>query len=53
MNPADLRALLRDALILWDIPGRVTVEPDHIAITHASATYRITQGPARIGPGAR
>ena len=46
MTPADLRALLRDALILWDIPGRVTVEPDHIAITHGAVTWRITRGQA-------
>ena len=46
MNPAELSALLRDALRLWDIPARVTVEPTHIAITHNQETYRITPGPA-------
>lgn len=44
MTPADLRALLRDALKLWDIPASVTVEPTHIAITHNQKTYRITAG---------
>ena len=46
MTPGDLRALLRDALRLWDIQARVTVEPDHIAITNGPATYRISPGPA-------
>jgi len=46
MNPADLRALLRDALRLWDVPASVTVEPTHIAITHSLQVYRISQGPA-------
>lgn len=46
MTQADLRALLRDALRLWDIAARVTVEPDHIAITRPDGQYRITQGPA-------
>ena len=45
MTPADLRALLRDALKLWDIQARVTVEPDHMALEHGPNTYRITQGP--------
>ena len=45
MTPADLRALLRDALKLWDLHAHVTVEPTHIAITHAQKTYRITSGP--------
>ena len=46
LPPADLRALLRDALRLWGIPARVTVEPDHIAIARPEGTWRITQGPA-------
>ena len=46
MTPADLRALLRDALKLWSIRAHVTVEPTHLAITHNQKTYRITQGPA-------
>lgn len=46
MTPADLRALIRDALTLWDIRAQVTVEPDHIALIHDQKTYRISQGPA-------
>lgn len=46
MTPADQRALLRDALRLWDIPATVTVEQDHIAITRPEGSFRITRGPA-------
>lgn len=46
MTPADQRALLRDALRLWDIPASVTVEATHIAITRPEGTFRITPGPA-------
>jgi hypothetical protein len=46
MTPADQRALLRDALRLWDIPATVTVEADHIAIARPDGTWRITPGPA-------
>ena len=46
MTPADLRALLRDALTLWDIRAQVTVEPDQIALTQGEKTYHITPGPA-------
>ena len=46
VNPADLRALLRDALALWDVAARVTVETNHIALTRPEGTYRITPGPA-------
>ena len=45
MNPADLRALLRDALKLWDIQAQVTVEPGHIALTRPEGQYRISKGP--------
>ena len=45
MNPADLRALLRDALRLWHVNASVTVEPDHIAVARPEGTYRITPGP--------
>lgn len=48
MPPADLRALLRDAIRVWDIQARVTVEHDHIAVTHGPDTFRITQGAAPI-----
>ena len=46
MTPADLRTLLRDALRLWGIEARVTVEADHIAIARPEGAYRVAPGPA-------
>ena len=46
MTPADLRALLRDALRLWGVAATVTVEADHIAVARPEGTWRISRGPA-------
>ncbi len=46
MNPADLRALLRDAIRLWSLDARVTVESTHIAIAAPDGIYTVTPGPA-------
>lgn len=46
MTPAELRALLRDALRLWDAEGVVTVEKSGIAIARPDGTWRIEPGPA-------
>ncbi len=46
MTPADLRALLRDALRLWGLDARVTVEAAHIAIAASDGTYTVAPGPA-------
>jgi hypothetical protein len=46
MTPADLIALLRDALRLWGTHGHVAAGEDHVAVTHNGQTYRITRGPA-------
>ena len=45
MTQTELRALLRDALRLWGVDARVTVEPDHIAIAHPDGIFRISAGP--------
>ncbi len=44
--PADLLALLRDALRLWGAEGHVAAERDHIAVARPEGTYRIAPGPA-------
>ena len=45
MIPADLAALLRDALRLWGAEGRVSAEDGHVAVIRADGIWRISAGP--------
>lgn len=46
MTPAELRALLRDALRLWGVAGSVTVGEGYVAVSRPEGEFRISPGPA-------
>jgi hypothetical protein len=45
VTPADLVALLRDALRLWGTEGHVSAEKGHVAVTRPDGIWRISPGP--------
>ena len=56
MNQADLRNLLRDCLLLWEVDARIDAEADGLAvITATGARYRVAAAdpdlPAREAAG--
>jgi hypothetical protein len=47
MTKAELTGLLRDCLSLWEVPGRVRAEPDHVAVDTEAGPYTVEPaGPA-------
>jgi hypothetical protein len=46
VTPANLRALLRDALRLWGATGSVTVADGYVAIVRPEGEFHIAPGPA-------
>lgn len=46
ITDAELRNLLTDCLNLWDVPGRVTAEPEGLVITTADASCLVRRGPS-------
>jgi hypothetical protein len=49
VTDAQLRNLLRDCLVLWDVPGSVTVRDADIALDTSSGLFVV----ARADPGLR
>ncbi|MCC6718912.1 MAG: hypothetical protein IT555_13595 [Acetobacteraceae bacterium] len=41
-HPAHLRSVLRDALAMWGIQGRVTIEGNHVVIARPDGAYRVS-----------
>ncbi len=50
MNDAELRLLLRDCLLLWDVAGRVTAGDHGMAIDTAGGQYRLQRAAADLRP---
>lgn len=50
MTPAELRALLADALTLWGVAGRVEIAGDGVTIPTAAGTCTVAPAPQALRP---
>lgn len=50
VGQAELRDLLADALVLWEVPGRVTAERAGVAVTVAGARAVVTPADPALCP---
>ncbi|HVZ09277.1 hypothetical protein [Rhodopila sp.] len=50
MTDAQLRALLLDCLVLWEVPGQVTVRSADIAIECGAGTFLVTRADPAMRP---
>ncbi|MBN8899462.1 MAG: hypothetical protein J0H57_00375 [Rhodospirillales bacterium] len=50
MTPADLRALLRDSLLLWETEAATTIDGTGVAIRTADGTYHAAPAPPDLRP---
>ena len=50
MTDAELRALLLDCLVLWDVKGKVTVREADVAIETASGVFSVARAGADMRP---
>ena len=50
MNQAQLRALLQDCLVLWDVAATVSVGADHLAITTPAGVYTVAAADPDLRP---
>jgi len=50
MSDAQLRALLLDCLVLWDVEGKVTVRDHDLAVETQTGTFSVTRADADLHP---
>jgi len=50
MTDAELRALLRDCLVLWDVAGKVIAIDDGMAIDTADGRYSLQRAAPELRP---
>jgi hypothetical protein len=50
VTDAQLRALLLDCLVLWEVPGKVTVRDTDLAVETSSGMFSVARAPAELRP---
>ncbi|MBN8897712.1 MAG: hypothetical protein BGO51_09075 [Rhodospirillales bacterium 69-11] len=50
MTPADLRSLLRDSLLLWDVDATTAIDGTGVAIQATDGTYHVAPASPDLRP---